>query len=282
MSVSTSETVAAAAPDPAIGRPRRLATPSMSAQAANRVAYLHAREARRNGLIPGATLPASAVTSRITRRPRHVAASDTAEPATTDATGTRRRLQALALNGWTASALARYLGADAHSLRQITSGTRETVTASTAIAVGHLYDQLWNRFPKQDTAAAQKEAAAVRALARHAGWAPALAWDDDRIDDQQAVPQGTATAPASRYGRVARLVDASEELLAWGYTLRQAAERLGVSRNSLEQARLRRGLHLTRRQRAAAPGATPGLSRTSVSARGTGPRDRRFALEAAG
>jgi hypothetical protein len=62
-----------------------------------------------------------------------------------------------------------------------------------------------------------------------------MAWDDDASDDPEAVPQGIADDAVSR-DRVTAMVEDSEELLGQGYTLAQAAERLGVSANTLERA----------------------------------------------
>jgi hypothetical protein len=94
-----------------------------------------------------------------------------------------------------------------------------------------------------------------------------------------ATPQGIDTGRAQRQGRVARLVDDSEELLAWGYTLTQAAERLGVSPNSLEQARPRRGLRLSQRSTPAACGHKPAAA-SAAGTRRTGSRGRPLNLEA--
>lgn len=63
-----------------------------------------------------------------------------------------------------------------------------------------------------------------------------MAWDDDASDDLEAVPQGIADDAVSRRDRVTAMVADSEELLGQGYTLAQAAERLGVSANTLERA----------------------------------------------
>ena len=220
---------------------------------------VRAREARRNGLSPDLR-QATDLTGGSKARPgtpqppRDHLPHRGGRRGLTGATGTRRRLQALMVNGWPAAGLAARAGLDAASLSRIADGAQDKVTGATADAVAHLYDRLWDRFPPLDTPGARAEAAATRAQARRRHWAPALAWDDDRIDDPAATPQGVDPGPSRAQGPVARLVDASDELLAWGYTLRQAAERLGVSRNSLERARLRRGLRQTR----PAPGAIAG------------------------
>jgi AraC-like DNA-binding protein len=151
------------------------------------------------------------------------------------AAGTTRRLRALMVCRWPAAELARRLGVHPYTVRRLAAGQHRT-SAAAAAGARVLYDDLWDRpGPSQRT----------RALALARGWAPPLAWDDDEIDDPAAAPQGIAASTGSGHGRVAALVEDSEELLAQGYTLAQAADRFGVSRNSLERARLRSGLRLS-------------------------------------
>lgn len=105
-----------------------------------------------------------------------------------DATGTRRRLQALVAAGWTQSELARQLGMNrANFAKTIVSITVEVTTVRAAHA---LYDQLWNQNPA-DHGVPRRWADAARAKARADGWAPVGAWDDDRIDDPAAFPDWT-------------------------------------------------------------------------------------------
>ncbi len=102
-----------------------------------------------------------------------------------DATGTRRRLQALIARGWSANELAKRLG--------ITRGNMGTLLhhkprlfASRARQVAELYDALWDQQPPRETP--QQKTAYKRALtqARTHGWVPPLAWDD--IDHDPAPP----------------------------------------------------------------------------------------------
>lgn len=113
-----------------------------------------------------------------------------------DATGTRRRLQALAVLGWSQPRLAARLGIATDHLSCIVRGRIERVKSSTAAAARDLYDELWNTPP---TGLNPVENSAIRrarnaAVAR--GWAPPMAWDDDSIDDPGAEPDGIA-APSS-------------------------------------------------------------------------------------
>ncbi|MFL5910514.1 MAG: hypothetical protein ACJ768_08125 [Gaiellaceae bacterium] len=106
----------------------------------------------------------------------------------TSATGTVRRLQALMAAGWPPPILA----AELHLYRSETARLLRArhVAVRTARRVADLYDRLWNIHP--GTHGATPEAIArTKERAAAAGWAPATAWDDDRIDDPTAVPDWT-------------------------------------------------------------------------------------------
>jgi len=98
-----------------------------------------------------------------------------------DATGTRRRLQALAAIGWPLELLAAELNRRTSSLRR--SMTSPSVMAYTARDVASLYRRLENTPPPQIT---RRDCAAVnasRANATARGWLPPMAWDDIDTDD---------------------------------------------------------------------------------------------------
>lgn len=110
-------------------------------------------------------------------------------------TGTVRRLQALVAAGYPMRWLAAEMGMKPANFAAMMRGTQ--VRASTAAAVRDLYDRLWDQPPAQDT---PRKAAAVRAartFAARAGWAPALSWDDDEIDDPKARPKGLLRSDAA-------------------------------------------------------------------------------------
>lgn len=113
----------------------------------------------------------------------------------TGATGTLRRLQALAVAGWPT----RCLGAElANARTRVPKLLRERhVTVRTARRVAALYDRLWNVDPATHGATPQ-EIARVKARAAALGWAPASAWDDDRIDDPAALPDWTGHCGTAR------------------------------------------------------------------------------------
>jgi hypothetical protein len=105
-----------------------------------------------------------------------------------DATGTRRRLQALIAVGWPAELLAAQLGRRPGSLQR--SMTSRSVTAHTAQDVAALYKQLWDVPPPRLTGEQRAAADAAQAHAAAQGWLPPLAWDD--IDTDSTPPAPTA------------------------------------------------------------------------------------------
>jgi transcriptional regulator with XRE-family HTH domain len=171
------------------------------------------------------------------------------------ATGTVRRLRALMLAGWPASVLAGELGYQTHALRRLATSGQFT-PAPTASGARVLYDRLWDK-------PGPSERTSRNAVQR--GWAPAMAWDDDTIDDPAAQPQGIRPARRGSYRRAADVIEDAEELIRWGLTPAQAAERLGISRASLDQARRRRRLRLAAAGQAAAAAPVP-LALTSGGA----------------
>lgn len=108
--------------------------------------------------------------------------------ALTCATGTRRRLQALVVAGWPPPRLSAELGAGRTEAARLLRSRK--VAVRTARRVAALYDRLWNVDPA--TCGATREGIRrAKARATAAGWAPASAWDDDRIDDPAALPDWT-------------------------------------------------------------------------------------------
>jgi hypothetical protein len=104
-----------------------------------------------------------------------------------DATGTRRRLQALMATGWSRAKLAARLGVTATNLASTMASER--VFASTARAVRALYERLWNALPSEEHHRDRISASRARSYARASGWLPPMAWDDDRIDDPDFTPE---------------------------------------------------------------------------------------------
>lgn len=111
------------------------------------------------------------------------------EAARREASGVRRRLQALIALGHPAAPLARRLGVEPRWVSRIVGGITVTVTPRMHAAVCALYDQLWDTWPPERTLAERKAAAAARALAASEGWPTPMGLDDDRIDDPAYRPR---------------------------------------------------------------------------------------------
>jgi hypothetical protein len=94
-----------------------------------------------------------------------------------DATGTRRRVEALARAGWTKEHIGAAIG---RSSNRITEWTRDgALPAGMAEAVKRFYDEhVYREGPSREGAA----------VAHGKGWLCHWAWDDDTIDDPAAEP----------------------------------------------------------------------------------------------
>lgn len=104
-----------------------------------------------------------------------------------DATGTRRRIQALVVMGWSLSKIAVRIGAAPTNIGKTMRSA--TVYASTARAIRDVYNELWDQPPPEDTHRDRIAASRARSYARRQGWVSPLAWDED-IDDPKARPRG--------------------------------------------------------------------------------------------
>jgi transcriptional regulator with XRE-family HTH domain len=113
-----------------------------------------------------------------------------------DASGARRRLQALIAVGHPPASLAHHLGAKPRWVSRIVRGTTATVTPRMHAAICDLYDQIWDKRPPEHTAAQRQAAAAARALAAGSGWPTPMGLDDDLMDDPAYRPR-TQWRPAA-------------------------------------------------------------------------------------
>ncbi len=150
--------------------------------------------------------------------------------------GSSRRLQALVLAGFPPSWLASRVGIKPAKVVQILDGThRGYATASTSIA--KLYDEVWDSDPVSQGVRPQ-DALMARGMAEKAGWCPALAWDDDTIDDPNATPEGVDEGDFQMEARLANVeflidtgMDPTQALAQCGWTkwdsFRQTCKRHG-------------------------------------------------------
>jgi hypothetical protein len=109
-----------------------------------------------------------------------------ADSALIDATGTRRRLQALVAVGWSGAELMRRIGVLGTDFPKLLD--RDRVLVRTDRAVRALYEELWDTPPPASTRWERATRSRALAFAAAHGWVPPLAWDDDTIDDPDAAP----------------------------------------------------------------------------------------------
>lgn len=110
-----------------------------------------------------------------------------------DATGTRRRIQALSTQGHSCAAQAKILGLNRDTLERIANQRQARVAKYVADAVRDLYEQLWST-PSTDVRAVW-----VQQRSQRLGYAPPMAWDDDTIDDPNAKPAGVDSEGVCAY-----------------------------------------------------------------------------------
>ena len=147
------------------------------------------------------------------------------------ALGTLRRLRALVAAGWYPAELARRLKRDKQYIVYLVTGRGgDKVAQFLAEEVNWLYRTL-SRLVPEEHGVASYYARRARATAERNEWLGPGYWDDDEIDDPDFAP---ATGHTHRYIRLAE--DGLELESEQGYTRQQAAERLGVSKDALQQA----------------------------------------------
>lgn len=142
------------------------------------------------------------------------------------AVGTRRRLRALACMGWAAVQLASESGLPVSTVVKLRAGDVDSVRAWMARAVCGSYARLSGA-----AAPSGPTATRTRADAGRRGWVPPIAWDDAAIDDPAAVPDlGEYTGRALAVAEDVEFIRSTT-----GASLNVIAERLGISRDALDQ-----------------------------------------------
>lgn len=151
-------------------------------------------------------------------------------PRLVDATGTRRRIQALIAIGYRHTVLATELGVSHDVIRKRSIAPK--VNRDTAAAVAGLYDRLSMTVPVGRTPGERVAISRARNLAARNGWPPPLAWDNP--DDHTERP--TATTPDAACYPAHELVAEWHWLEAAGESIDQAARQLGVTVGAIEKA----------------------------------------------
>lgn len=150
-----------------------------------------------------------------------------------DATGTRRRVQALVAMGWPLNALGPQLGIHPRRLSDLIRSDR--VLASTAQRIARAYRTVQTRDPRNH-GVPDRSIAMARNLAAREGWRGPLDWDD--IDAPDSRPESWGRSRAKRGSRrVAVDRTTVAQLTAAGRTAQQIADELGCHKRTVVRAR---------------------------------------------
>lgn len=104
-------------------------------------------------------------------------------PRIIDATGTRRRVEALVALGWSGEVIAQRVGISQRNLWSTVRRPRG-VYLSTAKKIARVYDEMSMTLPTATTKGERISVTKSRGLAARKGWAPPLAWDDIDTDPE--------------------------------------------------------------------------------------------------
>ncbi|MBB4915071.1 hypothetical protein [Streptosporangium saharense] len=148
-----------------------------------------------------------------------------------NATGSRRRLQALMTRGWSTPLVAEPTGVPRWQLDRVLIAAT-VVQAWQARVIRTVTARLFDQDPPRTTREQRRTVSIVRNRAIREGWAPLAAWDD--IDDLDAVPDIGA-----KVTRDQALAEDADFLTRTGLDRDQVAERLGVTPAYLDKARSR-------------------------------------------
>lgn len=167
-----------------------------------------------------------------------------------DATGTRRRIQALMALGWSQGAIAAAASTDQNRVSSQLHADR--VTRAGAAKIAAAYERLSFRIPATDTLGARMGVSRVRAIARRNNYAPPLAWDDIDTDPEPATAEPSAAVDdvavdLAVHGHRVRLTPAERRacvvlLHAQRYSDGLIGDTIGCTSKTVE--RIRAELHL--------------------------------------
>lgn len=141
-----------------------------------------------------------------------------------DATGTRRRVQALMVVGYDIRWICEHAGISWKTGEMVIAKGQKRVLRTTEASVRRLYDDWWDKPRVGWDKSSRITVTMTKNRARQRGYAPPMAWDDDTIDDPQAKPADARYLDYADRCRLAR------ELLAEGYNRAAAAKAALLSR----------------------------------------------------
>ncbi len=146
----------------------------------------------------------------------------------TDATPSRRRLQALAVQGFPLSYVCPEADMTKPAMMDLRSGARSKTFVSCSVKIRLVHDELWDADPIA-LGVLPRSSNMAKSCAKRGGWFPTEAWED--IDDINCQP---ITKPTPKYVRTAE--DYHELTEVFGLNRRQAAERLDMSVDAVNAA----------------------------------------------
>lgn len=152
-----------------------------------------------------------------------------------DATGARRRLQALAVIGWSPNQIAETSGLHPRTVSNIQAGRAERIAPRTFVAACAAFEALCMTLPPLSQG---RSRSIVMAHASRHGWVGPLSYDN--IDDPAEVPSQPEAPVRGRHQRSVYAEDV-EWLADSGETLEAIAIRLGIKVDSVERALYREG-----------------------------------------
>lgn len=159
---------------------------------------------------------------------------ETPDMALVNSAGTRRRLRALVVCGWTGSRIAERLGCSATNVNlALRKGEDDPTVAHFARTVRDLYEDLWDKEPPCANRHEEARLVQISTAALERGWAPPMAWDEESIDDPAARPAEWREVTDLGSSRRRMHVEDLEDCIRWGLDVDGAAERLGVTKDAV-------------------------------------------------
>lgn len=144
-----------------------------------------------------------------------------------DATSSRRRLQALAVQGFPLSYISPEVDMGKAVLMSLRSGANRNTLVSCSVKIRLVHDELWDADPLE-LGVLPRSSNTAKSCAARGGWFPTEAWAD--IDDPDCEPK----LGVPKYVRTAE--DYYELTERFGLNRRQAAERLEMSVDAVNAA----------------------------------------------
>jgi predicted transcriptional regulator len=169
-----------------------------------------------------------------------------------DGTGTRRRLEALAADGWSNSEIARLMGVSKPAVRQYRVFAAAGQThVTTAERVRYLFERCWHQAP------AGRYQERARRYAESQGWVESWRWEGIDIDDPASVPLPlpevgvdevevlrlmAGTLRVAKGARSPERAEAIRRLAGQGLSDPQIAARIGATAEAVSMERQRKGI----------------------------------------